>query len=56
MRKVNQITWDLVKKEFDFSKVEKGETLNILKGGYLGITKDGFWYESEPRFFKVKAR
>lgn len=30
MKKVNLITWDLVKKEFNLYGIEKGQTINIL--------------------------
>lgn len=41
MRKVNQITFELIKKQFDIKDVKKGEVINIL---------------TECRYFKIKAR
>lgn len=54
MRKVNQITWDLVKKQFDIQNAPKGETVHIVKA--CTWNGDGFCNSGEVNYKKVKAR
>ena len=59
MRKVNQITYDLINIEFkDFIKAEykKGETINIILTETYTNCEAKFMCESKPIFKKFKIR
>lgn len=56
MRKVNQITWDLVRQEFDIPKVNKGTTVNVVKNCFGSILNNKIVTESNPIFIQLKAR
>jgi hypothetical protein len=51
MRKVNIITYDLIKKEFNLTNIKKGETINIISTECTGIN-----WGVKTVFKKVKAR
>ena len=48
------MTWELVKKEFDIPKAEKGESVYIVKA--CTWNSDGFCNSGEVNYKKVKAR
>ena len=54
MRKVNQITWELVKEHFNFQNIKKGETINILTT--QPNNSCGFILGNDVKYFKIKAR
>jgi len=57
MRRVNLITWDLVKKEFNLTDCKKGEVINIIDTQTIWTKADcGFYNTGKTNYKQIIAR